>query len=150
MGNPPSEACAAKASQPRDVSERAASASERGADLAERRAHRRAPMDRPVMLETSSKTITARSVDVSGGGIALRTDLPLACGERVGVYFELPIRYAVEGHAEVVRREGDLVVLRFTEIAHEAVVAVRSFCRISGLIPAVGAPPPSYPALAER
>lgn len=88
------------------------------------------------MLETSSRTLTARSVDVSGGGIALTTDAPLADGEAVGVYFELPIRYGVEGRAEVVRRDGQRVVLRFTEIPHEAVVAVRSFCRISAVMPA--------------
>lgn len=116
----------------------------------ERRAFRRAPMDRPVMLETRSKTATARSVDVSGGGIALRTDLPLACGERIGVYFELPIRYAIEGQAEVVRREGDLVVLRFVEVAREAVLAMRSFCRFSGLMPAAAAPPSSQRAVAGR
>jgi hypothetical protein len=103
---------------------------------AERRAHRRAALDRPVMIETSSRTLTVRSIDVSGGGIALRTDAPLAEGESVGVYFELPIRYGVEGRAEVVRRDSQRVVLRFTEIPHEAVVAVRSFCRISGVRPA--------------
>jgi len=92
------------------------------------------------MLETSERTITARSVDVSGGGIALRTDLPLVCGEKVDFYFELPIRYGVEGKAEVLRREGDLVVLRFVELPHQAVVAVRSFCRVSGLLPAYGVP----------
>jgi hypothetical protein len=99
----------------------------------ERRAHRRAALDRPVMIETSSRTLTARSIDVGGGGIALTSDAPLAEGESVGVYFELPIRYGVEGRAEVVRRDGNRVVLRFTEIPHEAVVAVRSFCRISGV-----------------
>lgn len=98
----------------------------------ERRAHRRAPFDGPVLLETSAKTSTARSVDVSGGGIALRTDVPLRESERVTVYFELPIGYAVEAEAEVLRHEGDLVALRFVEAAHEAIVAVRSFCRMSG------------------
>ena len=108
----------------------------------ERRAHRRAALDKPVMIETSSRTLTVRSIDVSGGGIGLSTDAPLAEGESVGVYFELPIRYGVEGRAEVVLRDGQRVVLRFTEIPHEAVVAVRSFCRISGVMPA-GAPVPS-------
>jgi hypothetical protein len=105
----------------------------------ERRAHRRAALDRPVMIETQSRTLTLRSVDVCGGGIALTSDAPLAEGETVGVYFELPIRYGVEGRAQVVRTDGKRVVLRFTEIPHEAVVAVRSFCRISQPMPAPAA-----------
>lgn len=105
------------------------------AERAERRAYRRAPLDRPVLLETASKTTTVRSVDVSGGGIAVRTDLPLAPSERLSVYFELPIGYAVQADAEVVRRDGELLVVRFVEAPREAILAVRSFCRISGLTP---------------
>lgn len=101
----------------------------------DRRAFRRAQLDRPVLLETASKTVTVRSVDVSGGGIALRTGLSIASDERVSVYFELPIGYAVQAEAEVVRREGELVVLRFVEAPRETILAVRSFCRISGLTP---------------
>jgi hypothetical protein len=84
------------------------------------------------------KTTTARGVDVSGGGISLRTELSLQVGERMSVYFELPIGYGVETEAEVLRQEGDLVALRFVDAPREAIVAVRSFCRISGLTPAVG------------
>lgn len=101
------------------------------------------------MIETSSRTLTARSIDVSGGGIALTSDAPLADGESVGVYFELPIRYGVEGRAQVVRRDGARVVLRFTEIPHEAVVAVRSFCRISGVMPGQS-PVPSERSPSDR
>ena len=117
----------------------------------ERRAHRRAALDRPVMIETSLRTLTVRSVDVSAGGIALTSDAPLADGESVSVYFELPIRYGVEGRAEVVRRDPKRVVLRFTEISREAVVAVRSFCRISG-VTAAQSPRPNdvLPGRVER
>jgi len=113
------------------------SAGHRVPSLTERRAHRRAKLDRPVLLETSTRTVTARAVDVSGGGIALRTDAALEAKDTVGVYFELPIGYAVEGRGEVLRKDGDLVVLRFIDIPYEAVVAVRAFCRISGQSPAV-------------
>ena len=102
----------------------------------DRRVHRRARLDRPVLLETSSKTTTARGFDVSGGGISLRTDLPMAVGERVSLYFELPIGFCVEVHGEVLRQDGGLVALRFVEAAYQTVLAIRSFCRISGLTPA--------------
>lgn len=103
----------------------------------ERRAHRRAALDRPVLLETAAKATTVRSVDVSGGGLSLRTNLTLGVGERVSVYFELPIGYGVQVEAEVRRCEGDRVALRFVDAPAEAVLAIRSFCRVSGLVPAV-------------
>jgi hypothetical protein len=109
----------------------------------DRRAHRRAPLDRPVLVELGSRSLTARAVDVSGGGIALRTDQALGPAERVSVYFELPIGYAVETSAEVVRADGNLVALRFVDTPREAIVAVRSFCRISGSLRIDGPPPSS-------
>lgn len=101
----------------------------------ERRAFRRAPLDRPVLVETSQRTSTARSVNVSGGGLALRTELDIQPGERVSVYFELPIGYPVETGATVLRREGDIAVLRFVDGPAEAILAIRAFCRVSGLQP---------------
>lgn len=109
-------------------------------------------MDRPVLVETSQRTMTVRSVDVSGGGIALKaesTAAPLGLGDQVELYFELPIRYPIEAKAEVVRHDGELVVLRFVGLPREAELAVRSFCRISGLSPAV-TPLPDSPRLAAR
>lgn len=97
----------------------------------DRRAHRRTTLDRPVLVETSARSGTARCIDLGGGGIALRTDLALAEKERVSIYLELPIGVAVETQAEVLRREGDVVALRFVDAPREAVIAVRSFCRIS-------------------
>jgi hypothetical protein len=102
----------------------------------ERRLHRRARLERPVLVETESRSGNARAIDVGANGIALRTELPLREGERVSVYFELPIGYAVETMAQVVRRDGDLVGLRFVDPPREAVIAVRGFCRISGVMPA--------------
>jgi len=87
-------------------------------------------------------------VDVSGGGLKLRSTLALAIGDRVTVYFELPIGFGIEATAEVQRFEGDLVALRFVEIARESVLAIRSFCRVSGLMSVVR-PPSSTSAPAQ-
>jgi len=105
----------------------------------ERRLHRRAVLDKPVLIETDSRSGNARAVDVGASGIAVRTDLPLREGERVSIYFELPIGYAVETMAVVVRRDGDVIALRFVDPPREAVIAVRGFCRISGVMPAARA-----------
>jgi len=104
----------------------------------DRRAHRRARLDLPVLVETEDRSATTRSVDLGAGGISVRTSLPLTEGERVSVYLELPIGVAVETQAEVVRRQDDVVALRFVDAPREAVIAVRSFCRISS---------PSIPAI---
>lgn len=114
----------------------------------DRRAHRRTALDRPLLLETSRTTATVRTVDVSGGGLKLRSTLALAIGDRVTVYFELPIGFGIEATAEVQRFEGDLVALRFVEIARESVLAIRSFCRVSGLMSVVR-PPSSTSAPAQ-
>lgn len=107
----------------------------------DRRAHRRAVLDRPVLLEGNDRTATVRSVDVSGGGIALRLDsrspLRLTPAARVQLYFELPIGYPIETAAEIVRAERDLVALRFVDTSREALTAIRSFCRLSGQHPTV-------------
>lgn len=99
----------------------------------DRRSHKRALLDRPVMLETEAPSRPGRAVNVSAGGIAVQTELDLAIGERVDLYFELPIGYAVEARATVVRVVDGVAALRFEELSHEAQVALRSFTRISGL-----------------
>jgi hypothetical protein len=104
-----------------------------GSPRVERRADRRAKLDRPVMLETESTSRPGRALDVSRGGITVESELELRIGEAVGVYFELPIGYAVDARAVVTRCESNHVALRFTEMEREAEVALRSFCRISGL-----------------
>ena len=104
----------------------------------DRRAYRRAAIDRPVLIETASRTITARGVDVSGGGLSLGTDHDLEIGERVSLYFELPIGVGVQTDGVVTRIEGKRAALRFVDCPREALLAVRSFCRVSGLMPVVG------------
>ncbi|MBK9000850.1 MAG: PilZ domain-containing protein [Myxococcales bacterium] len=99
----------------------------------ERRTDRRAKLDRPVMIDTEAASRPGRALDVSRGGISIESELELAVGEVVQVYFELPIGYAVEARATVTRCEKNQIALRFVEMDHEAEVALRSFCRISGL-----------------
>jgi PilZ domain len=99
----------------------------------ERRAFRRTLCNLPVMLETESSSRPAQSLNVSGGGIKLRTELELGLGEEVGIYFELPIGYAVETRAKVLRTDSTGTALCFLDLSKEAVVALRSFCRLSGL-----------------
>lgn len=83
-----------------------------------------------------------RSVDVSGGGLLVRLEAPLAVGERVTVYFELPIGFGIEALAEVQRCEGDRAALRFLGLPRESELAIRSFCRVSGLMTVVRPPDP--------
>jgi hypothetical protein len=97
----------------------------------ERRVHRRAPIDRPVLLDTGSRTTTAQAVNLSSGGIALRTNLALPLAAKTELYFELPIGYAVEVRAEVLRAAHGVIVLRFIDPPKEAVIAMRAYCRIS-------------------
>ncbi len=99
----------------------------------ERRADKRAALARPVLVDTADASAPSRGLDVSRGGLAIETELELVPGQAVGVYFELPIGYAVEARAIVARRSGRLVGLRFAEMDRETEIALRSFCRISGL-----------------
>jgi hypothetical protein len=85
------------------------------------------------MVETETTSRPAGVLNVSGGGVALVTELDLSVGEEVSIYFELPIGYAVETRARVVRRFARGVALRFLDLPKEAEVALRSFCRLSGL-----------------
>jgi hypothetical protein len=101
----------------------------------DRRAFRRAMLEKPVMIETPDSERPARGLNVSAGGIYLETELSLSVGESVEVYFELPIGYAVETRATVVRCERDRIALSFTDLPKEALIALRSFCRLSGLHP---------------
>lgn len=72
------------------------------------------------------------------------TDAPLDVGTKVELYFELPSGVAVEANAELVRRDGNRLAFKFVELEHELVVALRAFCRRSGVHAAVR---PSSPEL---
>lgn len=108
-----------------------AAASQPAPSSTDRRAHRRTTLDVPVLVETDARSATARCIDLGPGGVRVLTDLALAAGDEVGVYLELPIGLAVETRAAVVRREGDVVALRFVDPPRDAVIAIRGFCRMS-------------------
>lgn len=97
----------------------------------DRRAHRRMHIDLPVLLETEARSATGRCVDLGPGGVRVQLDLPLAAGTEVGVYLELPIGFAIECRATVLRVDDGTVALRFVDPPREAVIAIRGFCRIS-------------------
>lgn len=99
----------------------------------ERRAFRRAPLDRPVLIDDDRVSQPIRAKNVSGGGIAIDAAVPLEIGAVVDVYFELPIGVAIESKAEVVRVDDGTIAFRFVDLDHEKVVALRSYCRLSGL-----------------
>jgi hypothetical protein len=93
----------------------------------------RAAVGLPVLLESDSGSAPGRIVNLSSDGVALTTELGLTEGEELSIYFELPIGYAVDARATVLRREDSLTALRFVELGREAKIALRSFCRLSGL-----------------
>ena len=99
----------------------------------DRRAHRRAPLDVPAMLEAPSACETARCRNVSAGGIAIESRTTFDVGTTVDVYFELPSGVAVETSAEVVRAEAGVVALRFKALEAEQRLALRAHSRVSGL-----------------
>jgi hypothetical protein len=99
----------------------------------ERREFRRAVLDKQVLIDDDRVPQPLRARNVSGGGIAVDASVVLEVGSVVEVYFELPIGVAIEARAEVVRVDGGTMALRFLELAHDQEVALRSYCRLSGL-----------------
>jgi len=89
------------------------------------------------MLDAVSSYHSGRCENVSAGGVAVRSDAGLDVGTQVELYFELPGGIAVEANAEVVRRDGQCIALRFVELEYELVVALRAYCRRSGMHSAV-------------
>ena len=104
-----------------------------GPPVSERRSYRRVMLEAPVMLDAAAEYKKAQCRNVSAGGVAVQTDGPLPVGTVLEIYFELPIGYAVETRAEVVRSHGNEVALRFVDLDPRAQVALRSYCRVSGL-----------------
>ncbi len=99
----------------------------------DRRAFRRAPLDKQVLIDDDRVSQPLRARNVSGGGIAVDASAVLELGSVVSLYFELPIGVAIETRAEVVRVDDGTMAFRFLELDHEQEVALRSFCKISGL-----------------
>ncbi len=79
-----------------------------------RRHHPRTDFSGPVLVDSTAAWCQAEGVDVSAGGMRLKSDRPLPLGTTVEVYFELGA-LAVETRAHVVRSFGDIICLSFDQ-----------------------------------
>lgn len=93
----------------------------------DRRAHPRARLDAPVLIDARHSWATARCQNVSVCGLAVQVERPLETGTRVELYFELPTGVAVEIDAEVVRAEGTELGLRFVAPSPALAAALGSY-----------------------
>jgi hypothetical protein len=96
----------------------------------DRRAHHRAALDAPALIDAGHSWSKARCQNVSAGGLSLQVERPLVPGTRVELYFELPTGVAIEIQAEVVRSEGDEIGLRFVAAGSSARDALTSYVRL--------------------
>ena len=99
----------------------------------ERRAHSRVPLRVPALLDSTAAYDSGRCVDVSAGGLCVIVHEKFEPGTRVDVYFELPTGIAIEAEAEVVRKEGRSVALRFVGLDAKTRSALIAFCELSGV-----------------
>jgi hypothetical protein len=95
----------------------------------ERRAHLRAHLDVPVLLDALRSHHTGRCRNVSVGGMAVATDAELPVGTELELYFELPSGVAVETRAAVLRSAPSEVALEFLALSPECRLALRAHCR---------------------
>lgn len=112
-----------------------------GPAVRERRAYPRAALRAPTLLDSGSSWHKCESVNVSAGGLAVRTERTIAIGTIVEVYFELPFSVAVETRARVVRCGEGIVAVQFVDLDHDSLVALRAYCRVSTTMRAVRVAP---------
>jgi len=99
----------------------------------DRRAHCRAPLSTPALVDALSTWHQARCENVSVTGVALACEAPLPLGKTVEVYFELPCGVAVETQARVVRTSDHSVALRFLGLDASAEIALRAHCHLASM-----------------
>lgn len=102
----------------------------------ERRAFRRARLEAPAMLDAASSWHAGRCQDVCAGGLAVQTDAQFDVGSVIEVYFELPSGVAIETRARIVHAGNGRLGLCFVELDSASALALRSYCRLSGIRPA--------------
>jgi hypothetical protein len=95
----------------------------------DRRAHDRAPLTVPALIDNRKAWLPARCSDVSMTGVAIECDALFPVGDIVELYFELPNGVPVETLGEVVRCDGKRMALRFVELNARAALGLRSHCR---------------------
>jgi hypothetical protein len=103
----------------------------------ERRAYPRAALRTPTLVDSGSSWQKCESVNVSAGGMAVRTERTIKVGAIVEVYFELPFSVAIETQARVVRSADGIVAVQFVDLDHNSLVALRAYCRVSTQMRAV-------------
>jgi hypothetical protein len=97
--------------------------------LGNRRAHRRAALSAPVLIDSARSHHTGRCRDVSEGGLLVELETELPIGMPVDLYFELPTGIAIEAQGAVVTRSGKSVLgLRFDSLKAEDRLAVSAYC----------------------
>jgi diguanylate cyclase (GGDEF)-like protein/PAS domain S-box-containing protein len=92
-----------------------------GLILRERRRYYRCPVSTPVIIrKDNGHDILCNSVNISGGGMALNTGVPLVAGEEVGVEFTLPDHKApVLATATICWMKTGHIGLRFVSLSQE-------------------------------
>ena len=106
----------------------------------DRRAHIRAPLSVPVLLDSSSTRGEGRAADVSSAGLLVELAEMFQVGAELDVYFELPNRTAIDARGRVLRSDGRFVALAFTSIDATSQLALRSYCRLAVIRNRPGAP----------
>jgi hypothetical protein len=96
--------------------------------LGNRRAHRRAALTAPVLVDSARAHHTGYCRDVSEGGLSIELQSELPIGAAVDLYFELPTGIAIEARAEVARRSERTFGLRFQSLSAEDRRAVVAYC----------------------
>jgi hypothetical protein len=92
-----------------------------GLILRERRRYFRCPVSMPVIVQTQSRQeIRCVSVNISGGGMALNTPVPLPSGESVRVQFALPNHEApVLAESTICWSKSGHLGVRFVSVSEE-------------------------------
>jgi len=96
--------------------------------LGNRRAHRRAALTAPVLIDSARSHHTGHCRDVSEGGLLVELETELPVGMPVDLYFELPTGIAIEARAAVARSGKSVLGLRFDSLSAEDRRAVSAYC----------------------
>jgi hypothetical protein len=96
--------------------------------LGNRRAHRRAALTAPVLIDSARSHCTGHCRDVSEGGLLVELESELPVGMPVDLYFELPTGVAIEARAEVTRSATSAIGLRFEALSPEDRKALAAYC----------------------
>lgn len=118
--------------------------------LREQRIHPRVPVESSVIIRYGKDSRVARTVDISEGGVGLKTSASLPRGQSVNLMLELTGK-VVSAEARVLRWEQDRYGLTFTQLSDDSLEVIRATVatRLQALRPtappALTAEPPTRP-----